>query len=173
MCGKLVYALLIFVFIQIQLRWKHDKSINNSPWMVVWKGKTSSFPFKTGTDFVFDLQSIKYGTPLIALDENTFRLKERSEIEMHLVIKIKAPALSFHRVSILINNVEFRTQDMFVPPGGVSNSDMMARFILGANNNIRIHHYYDSVWTEMGDASATISLGFRNGLPNIYDAPFK
>lgn len=172
-CCSILYLLLIFTFIQIQFRWKQDKMISHTPWMVVWKGETTNIEYQTGADIPFDRTSIKYGTPLVVYSEGKFVLSERTEIEVHIVAKVEAPALSFHRISLLVNDVELRTLDMFVPKSGVANNDMIARFILSPTTNLRIHHYYDSVWSDMNVSSCKIKVGFRSGMPNIYDVPFQ
>ncbi len=172
-CCNLFYLFLIFAFIQIQFRWKQDKVISHAPWMVVWKGGTSNLEYETGSDLIFDATSIKYGSPPVVYSEGKFVLSERTEIELHIVAKIEAPPLSFHRISVMINDKEVRTLDMFVPKSGVANNDMIARFILSPTTAVRIHHYYDSVWSDMNVSSSNLRVGFRSGLPNIYDVPFQ
>ena len=170
-CCNLFYIFIIFAFVQIQFRWKQDKK--NSQWMVIWKGNTTNVTYETGTDVSFNLNSIKYGVPLMNYRNNNFVIRERCETVVHIVAKIYAPALSFHRISLLINDQEIRTLDLFVPKTKIANNDMIARFVLTPSTKIRIHHYYDSVWSDMGTSNSSVHVGFRSGLTNIYDVPFE
>lgn len=174
MCTRILTILLIFAFVQIQLRWKRDEVVTQSPWLVLWKGKTAGLTQNTGTDFQFEAFSRKYGTPLISYDEikNTFTPKERTEVEIHAVVKLNGPPLSFHRVVILVNDQPLRTLDLFIPNTGEANNDMMARFALAEKTKIRIHHYYDSVWNKVDSSNGTMTISFRSGIPNLYDTPW-
>jgi hypothetical protein len=174
MCTRILTVLLIFAFVQIQLRWKRDEVVTQSPWLLLWKGKTTGLTQNTGTDFQFEAFSRKYGTPLISYDEikNTFTPKERTEVEIHAVVKLNGPPLSFHRVVILVNDQPLRTLDMFIPNTGEANNDMMARFALAEKTKIRIHHYYDSVWNKVDSSNGTMTISFRSGIPNLYDTPW-
>lgn len=172
MCGRTITLLLIFAFVQIQLRWRRDEVITQTPWLVLWKGITNNITQHTGTDVQFEAFSRKYGTPLISYDEMKFYVKERTEVEIHAVVKVYGPALSFHRIAILVNDVHVRILDLFIPNTGEVNNDMVARFALAEKTNIRIHHYYDSVWNEGYPSNSSITVSFRSGIPNLYDTPW-
>ena len=174
MCTRILTTLLIFAFVQVQLRWKRDETITQSPWLILWKGKTSHLTQTTGADFEFDAFSMKYGTPLISYDEtkNTFGPKERTEVEIHTVVKIHGPPLSFHRIVVMVNDIHIRVLDMFMPNTGEANGDMMARFTLAEKSKIRVHHYFDSIWNKIDSANASVTVSFRSGIPNLYDTPW-
>ncbi len=173
-CGRILTILFIFAFVQVQLRWRRDEVITQTPWLVLWKGKTDNITQNTGTDFKFEASSRKYGTPMISYDElkHTFSPRERTEMEIHIVVQVIGPPLSFHRVGILVNDVHVRVLDLFVPNTGVANNDMIARFVLAEKTKLRIHHYYDSVWNKIYPSNAHITLSFRSGIPNLYDTPW-
>ena len=172
-CKTIFMGLLLFAFVQIQLRWKRDEVITNKPWLVLWKGKTESITQKTGADFRFSAYSNKYGDALLKYNEleNHFMPRERSEVEMQVVATVNGPPLSFHRLVVLVNNQEIRTLDVFVPTSGVAHSEMVVRFAM-AKSKIKVHHYFDSVWNIIDSASADITVSFRSGIPNLYDTPW-
>ena len=173
-CKAIFIGLFMFAFVQIQLRWKRDEVITNKPWLVLWKGNTESVPQQTGADFRFKAFSNKYGSPLVSYNElqNHFTPRERAEVEMQIVATVTGPALSFHRLVLLVNGKDVRTLDMFIPMSGVANSEMVARFAMVNNARIKVHHYFDAVWSKNGDASAEIVVSFRSGIPNLYDTPW-
>lgn len=170
-CCHLFYIFIIFAVVQIQFRWREDKQ--SSQWMAIWMGNTTNLSYETGSDVFFGSKSIKYGIPLVTHKDNNFVVRERCETVIHIVAKVSGPPLSFHRISLLINDVEKRTLDLFVPKSGLANNDMIARFVLTPTTKIRIHHYYDSVWSNMNMSNSSVSVGFRSGLMNIYDVPFQ
>ena len=173
-CKAIFIGLFFFAFVQIQLRWKRDEVITNKPWLVLWKGNTDSITQQTGADFRFKAYSNKYGNALVSYSEleNHFAPRERAEVEMQVVATINGPALSFHRLVILINNKPIRTLDMFMPSSEVANSEMVARFAMVHTSKIKVRHYFDSVWSKTGKASAEITVSFRSGIPNLYDTPW-
>jgi hypothetical protein len=91
---------------------------------------------------------------------------------MQIVATITGPPLSFHRLVLLVNGKTVRTLDMFIPISGVANNEMVARFAMVNNGRIKVHHYFDSVWSKVDTASADITVSFRSGIPNLYDTPW-
>ena len=90
------------------------------------KGNTTNVTYETGTDVSFNVNSIKYGVPLMNYRNNNFIVRERCETVVHIVAKVHAPALSFHRISLLINDQEIRTL-IYLYQTKIANNDMIAR----------------------------------------------
>ena len=173
-CNCVFIMFCLFVFTQIRWRWKSDAIITKSPWLVLWKGKTNNITFQTGTDFNFKAFSQKYGNPLIGFDDTTdaFFTRERTETEMQVSCVIYGPPLSFHRIALRVNNKDIRIVDVFIPYTGVAHSEMMARLLLADKTKIRVHHYFDSIWSSQYSSYSDIVVSFRSGIPNLYDAPW-
>lgn len=173
-CKCFLMCFCIFTMVQIQLRWKTDNIITNSPWLVLWKGKTINITFQTGTDVNFKAFSQKYGNPMVGFDDTTdaFFTRERTETEMQVSCIIYGPPLSFHRIALRVNNKDVRIVDVFIPYTGVAHSEMMVRLLLAVKTKIKIHHYFDSIWTSQYSSYSDIVVSFRSGIPNLFDAPW-
>jgi len=173
-CRCILTVLLVFALVQIQLSWRRDEKITHKPWLMLWKGDTRDITQHTGTTFKFKAFSRKYGEPLVGYDElkNSFYPRERTEVEIHIVLTLSGPPLSFHRVVLSMNNIPLRTIDIFIPKLGIANNDMVARFALPEKGDMKIHHYFDSIWSDQKPANASITIAFRSGIPNLYDTPW-
>jgi len=120
-------CLLIFAFVQIQLRWRQDESITR---VVKWKAQTENVTQQTGARFMFQ--------------------KTQFSNEMQLSLKITAPPHSNHRVI-----VDSMTIDVYIPPSGVAFYNSRQTFDL--QKGFQCHHYYDGPTSEAASTSVSAS----------------
>ena len=157
--------------VQIQLRWKRDENIIHKPWRVAYKGQTNQVPQKTGSDITFQKQKVSYGEVPLKLNSNKILSKERTEVELTMDIELHGPPLSFHRLTLLFSTKEFTT-DIFVPYSGIAHLQTSKRMVMIPDHPISFKHTFDSVWNVIDNSSLVLTVGIRNGLPNLYDAPW-
>lgn len=170
-CGKLLLFFFIFAMVQIQLRWKRDDTIIHKPWRVAFKGQTNQVLQKTASDIIFQKQKISYGEVPLDIIESKLISKERTEVEITMEIELHGPPLSFHRLSLLFSTKEYTT-DIFVPYSGVAHVQATKRMVMIPDHPISFKHTFDSVWNVIDNSSIVLTVGIRNGLPNLYDAPW-
>lgn len=163
-------VLVFLLFFLLCFRWRSDVRVSSRPWLVFWRGSSLLFP-GSGVLLSFGSMSGKYGDPLLLFD-GVHRLRERSELEVHVSCGVRGPPDSEHRVCILLNDNAIRTMDVRLSKLGVTHAESLLRVILPAGAKITFVHYYDYMGAKYEQANATCNIAFRSGIPNIYDAPW-
>jgi hypothetical protein len=153
MCRSILFLLVVFTFVQIQIRWKRDSMILVKSWNFKTLGNTYNLSNSTGNIFQFvDMSDI------IRIRDNVISIKDKSPVEIHGIVNIIGPSLSFHRVVLTSNDIVLRTVNVQVPYIKSVSIDFLHRFEMKRVHNIQVKHYFDH---GDGGASAHIDLGFR------------
>lgn len=171
-CSKICFLFIVFGMVQIQLRWKRDDVIRFKPWRVAFKGHTTDVHQKTVAPIEFQKKKISYGECPIYVHDNKIQSHERIEVEMIIDMELHGPPLSFHRINPIGSPILFSI-DLFVPYSGVAHAQRVHRMVLIPSYPISFNHAFDSVWNVIDRSNLTLTVALRNGLPNLYDAPWK
>ena len=163
-------VLVFLLSVLLCLRWRSDVRLSSRPWLVFWRGSSALMP-GSGVLLSFGPMSGKYGDPLLIF-YGVHRLRERSELEVHVSCGVRGPADSEHRLCILMNDKPIRTIDIRINKLGITHAESLLRVILPAGARMTFVHYYDHMGAKHQQAQATCDIAFRSGIPNIYDAPW-
>ena len=170
-CSKICFLFIVFGMVQIQLRWKRDDVVRFKPWRVAFKGHTTDVQQKTVAPIEFQKKKLSYGESPIGLHSNGIQSNERIEVEMIMDIVLHGPPLSFHRLTVQIST-EQSVVDLFIPYSGTAHAQRVKRMVLIPSYPISFNHAFDSVWSVVDKSNITLTVALRNGLPNLYDAPW-
>ena len=167
--------LFVFYLVQFQLRWRADSISTTKPWLLYFRGSSTSVEVHTSVSVSLSGLSRKYGDPLVDNMDGDIHLKDRTELEMHVSCGVDGPSGSDHRVCVMLNGKCIRTMDVRINRLGTTHTESLLRVILPAGAKISLLHYYDHMGTDSkpnAPAKADCDVAVRSGIPNVYDAPW-
>ena len=165
----------VFSLVQFQLRWRADSISTTKPWLLYFRGSSTSVEVHTSVSVSLSGLSRKYGDPLVDNTDGDIHIKDRTELEMHVSCGVDGPSGSDHRVCVMLNGKCIRTMDVRINRLGTTHTESLLRVILPAGAKISLLHYYDHMGTDSkpnAPAKADCDVAVRSGIPNVYDAPW-
>ena len=174
-CKCMLVSLFVFSLVQFQLRWRADSISTTKPWLLYFRGSSTSVEVHTSVSVSLSGLSRKYGDPLVDNTDGDIHIKDRTELEMHVSCGVDGPSGSDHRVCVMLNGKCIRTMDVRINRLGTTHTESLLRVILPAGAKISLLHYYDHMGTDSkpnAPAKADCDVAVRSGIPNVYDAPW-
>lgn len=171
----MLVSLFVFSLVQFQLRWRADSISTTKPWLLYFRGSSTSVEVHTSVSVSLSGLSRKYGDPLVDNTDGDIHIKDRTELEMHVSCGVDGPSGSDHRVCVMLNGKCIRTMDVRINRLGTTHTESLLRVILPAGANISLLHYYDHMGTDSkpnAPSKADCDVAVRSGIPNVYDAPW-
>ena len=88
-CKFMLVSLFVFALVQFQLRWRADSISTTKPWLMYFRGSSTSVGVHTSVSVSLSGLSRKYGDPLVSNIDGNIHLKDRTELEVHVSCGVK------------------------------------------------------------------------------------